>query len=245
MPSNHRKRSHRSSRYSRLPSGSKPGPRNKPSPTSTSTPNTKVATPYPLTGQAGQANQVLPTPTSPRPVTLACPFYKLNPAAYQSCARLKLSKISYVKQHLVRHHMVPTHCPRCLEIFSVFKDFEAHLRREERCEERSGKVEGITETVKEQLSRRSDHSVNEAEQWRDVWRIIFGREPPASPYVDLDLPEEINWYNDYLFSQVPDRLSERDVPQSSAEIRKLVLGTVVEVARDWKSLWQQGKVTAM
>ncbi|KAH8158448.1 hypothetical protein CIB48_g9794 [Xylaria polymorpha] len=181
-------------------------------------------------------------PTSPRPITLACPFYKLNPAGYQSCARLKLSKISYVKQHLVRHHMVPTHCPRCLEVFSAHKDFEAHLRREERCEARSGTIEGITEAVKKRLSQRSDHSVNEAEQWRDVWRIIFVRGPPRSPYIDLDLPEEINWYNDYLFSEVPDRLSGKDVPQSLAERRELVLETVEEVARDWKSLWQQGRV---
>ncbi|KAI0184978.1 hypothetical protein EV127DRAFT_221182 [Xylaria flabelliformis] len=233
MSSNPRKRSHRSSPYSRLSSGSKPKPRNKPSPASISTPNLETH------------QQVLPTPTSPRPFTLACPFYKLNPAAYQSCARLKLSKISYVKQHLVRHHMVPTHCPRCLDVFSSFTDFEAHLRRKERCKERSGTIEGITETVKAKLSRRSDHSVDEAEQWRDIWKIIFEREPPASPYIDLDLPEEINWYNDYLFSEVPKRLSGKDVPQLSAGGRELVLGTVEEIARDWKSLWQQGRVTAI
>ncbi|KAI0548167.1 hypothetical protein F4679DRAFT_551497 [Xylaria curta] len=233
MSSSHRKRSHRSSPYSRLSSGSKPKPRNRSNSTSISTPNLEAH------------QQVSPTPTSPRPFTLACPFYKLNPAAHQSCARLKLSKISYVKQHLVRHHMVPKHCPRCLDVFSEYKDFEAHLRRKERCEERSGKIEGITEAVKEKLSRRSDHSVDEAEQWRDIWKIIFEREPPASPYIDLDLPEEINWYNDYLFSQVPNRLSEKDVPQSLAERRELVLGTVEEIARDWKSLWQQGRVTAI
>ncbi|KAI1734104.1 hypothetical protein F4680DRAFT_439460 [Xylaria scruposa] len=228
------KHSHRLPPYSRPSSESKSKPRNKSSPKSVSTPNLETH------------QQVPPTPTtSPRPFTLACPFYKLNPAAYQSCARLKLSKISYVKQHLVRHHMVPTHCPRCLEVFSTFKDFEAHLRRKERCEERSGKIEGITEAVKEKLSRRSDHSVDEAEQWRDIWKIVFEREPPASPYIDLDLPEEINWYNDYLFSQVPDRLSGKDVPQSLAERRELVLGTVEEIARDWKSLWQQGRVTAI
>ncbi|KAJ2978538.1 hypothetical protein NUW58_g7462 [Xylaria curta] len=248
----------RLSQKPKLSSGSKSQTQNKPSPISTSTPNLKVAIPQPSScrsgcSTSGQAHRTLPTatptptrkPTPPRPITLACPFYKLNPAAHQSCARLKLSKISYVKQHLVRHHMVPTHCPRCLKVFSEFNDFHAHLRQEERCEERSGNVEGITETMKKQLSRRSDHSVGEAEQWRDIWKIIFGQRLRVSPYIDLDLPEEINWYNDYLFSEIPERLSRKDVPQTLVERRALVLGTVEEVARDWKSLWQQERVTAI
>ncbi|KAI0097205.1 hypothetical protein GGR51DRAFT_541778 [Nemania sp. FL0031] len=236
MPPSHKKHSHRTSPYSR-PSRSKPQHQKQPSLASTSTTDP-------------EANQALPTPrptprlkpTSPRSSTLACPFYKLNPAAYQSCARLKLSKISYVKQHLVRHHMAPRYCPRCLEIFSAFTDFEAHLLQKERCKEKQGEVEGITETVKERLSRRSDHSVNEAEQWRDIWKIIFGSNPPPSPYIDLDLPEEINLYNDYLFSEVPKRLCGKDVPQSSAERHKLVQDTVLEVAEAWKSLWRQRRV---
>ncbi|KAI1157549.1 hypothetical protein F5B18DRAFT_644634 [Nemania serpens] len=64
--------------------------------------------------------------------------------------------------------MSPMHCPRCLEIFSAFKDFDAHLRQDERCEERSGRVEGITEAIKEKLSRRADQSVNEAEREPDL-----------------------------------------------------------------------------
>lgn len=106
-------------------------------------------------------------------------------------------------------------------------------------------VEGITTTMKEQLSRRADQSASEAEQWCDIWKLLFGREPPASPYIDLDLPEEINWYNDYLFSQVPMRLSEQVVPPSVEERRELVLGTVLEVAQEWKTLWQQGRVRAI
>ncbi|KAI1111980.1 hypothetical protein F5Y14DRAFT_423258 [Nemania sp. NC0429] len=232
MSSDHRKHARRSSPYSRQPSGSRSRPQHKPSFASSSAPNLQV-------------HHTIPPSTPTRPTTLACPFYKLNPSTYQSCARVKLSKISYVKQHLVRHHTAPLHCPRCLEIFSAFKDFDAHLRQEKRCEERPGRVEGITEAVRERLSRRSDHSVDEAEQWRDIWKIVFGGEPPASPYVDLDLPEEINWYNDYLFSEVPARLSEMDVSQSLAERREFVLCTVEAVARDWKSLWQQGKITAL
>lgn len=141
--------------------------------------------------------------------------------------------------------MVPLHCKRCLEIFSDLNDYDAHRGRKKCREEKSGRVEGITESVKKKLSRRSDHLVNEAEQWRDIWKIIFeGAPTPPSPYVDFDLPEEINWYNDYLFKEVPARLSGMDAPESLAERREFVQGTVEEVARDWKSLWQQGKVGA-
>ncbi|KAI0527819.1 hypothetical protein F5B22DRAFT_640797 [Xylaria bambusicola] len=179
--------------------------------------------------------------TPPGAITLACPFYKFNPKTYQPCARLKLSKISYVKQHLVRAHIVPPHCPRCFEVFSTLLERDAHLRRteEEHCEVRPGTVEGITEATKEKLSQRSDQSVDEAEQWRDIWKIIFDEPPPHCPYIDQDLPEEINLYNDYLFSEVPKRVS------SSTERRELVQRTLEEVAREWKHLWRQGKVSAI
>ncbi|KAI1360640.1 hypothetical protein F5Y08DRAFT_343484 [Xylaria arbuscula] len=186
------------------------------------------------TGQISRAPNLTTTPA--RATTLACPYYKHNPAAHQSCARLKLSKISYVKQHLVRQHIVPTYCPRCLEIFSESEDFREHLSQIERCEERLGTVEGITKTMKEQLSRRADQSASEADQWRDIWKLIFGREPPATPYIDLGFSEEINWYNDYLLRQVPIRLSSQGVSQ------EIVQGAVEEVAREWKDLWQQGRV---
>ncbi|TGJ84905.1 hypothetical protein E0Z10_g3855 [Xylaria hypoxylon] len=180
---------------------------------------------------------------SSRPVaTFACPFYKYSPADYQPCARLNLSKISYVKQHLVRRHMAPKHCPRCLKIFPTYNDIVAHLRGTVRCKESSGNIEGITETKKEMLSRRSDQSLGEEGKWFELWDILFAQEcRPVSPYVDLDLPEEVNWLRDYLMSEVPERLHERQILQSQAAMRQVV-GTLVETVQDWKDLWKRGRI---
>ncbi|KAI0540199.1 hypothetical protein GGR58DRAFT_174700 [Xylaria digitata] len=192
---------------------------------------------------SGQGLERSKTVPSSRPVgTFACPFYKSSPANYQACARLNLSKISYVKQHLVRRHMAPKHCPRCFETFSTYSGFADHLRETVRCTERPGKIEGITEAKKEMLSRRSDPSLGDDGKWFELWDVLFGPQcRPASPYVDLDLPEEVNWLRDYLTSEVPGRLQEQKILQSQAETRKVV-DTLVETVQDWKCLWKRGSI---
>lgn len=40
---------------------------------------------------------------------LACPFYKMDPWKFDRCLTYKMSKMSYVKQHLLRYHDAP-HC---------------------------------------------------------------------------------------------------------------------------------------
>ncbi|KAF2973224.1 hypothetical protein GQX73_g345 [Xylaria multiplex] len=181
-------------------------------------------------------------PSSRPGYTFACPFYKSSPANYQACARLNLSKISYVKQHLIRRHMAPRHCPRCFETFPTYSGFADHLRETVRCTERPGKVEGITEAKREMLSRRSDSSLGDDGKWFELWDVLFRPQcQPASPYVDLELPEEVNWLRDYLMSEIPVRLQEQKMFRSQAETRKVV-DILVETVHDWKCLWKQGSV---
>ncbi|KAJ8121594.1 hypothetical protein ONZ43_g1992 [Nemania bipapillata] len=190
--------------------------------------------------RASSLNQKLKASTSSRAVaTLACPFYKSSPREHRACARLNLSKISYVKQHLVRRHMAPKHCPRCLEIFPTHNELNAHIRGTKRCETKAGKVEGITEEKKEKLSRRSDQSLSEEGKWFELWDILFQQDRPKSPYVDLDLPEEVNWLGDFLMSRVPERLCEKKILESQAATRQVVRA-LEESVRDWKEIWQGG-----
>jgi hypothetical protein len=83
----------------------------------------------------------------------------------------------------------------------------------------------------EQLSRlrlRANPTQSETEQWEEIWNILFlGVPMPASPYVDLDLPEEVNDLMEHMAQHVPPRiitelkLEEEDL---SRRLTELVLG---------------------
>jgi hypothetical protein len=45
---------------------------------------------------------------------LACPFWKLDPGKHRECFRMKLDRISRVKQHLNRKHAPDFYCEFCL-----------------------------------------------------------------------------------------------------------------------------------
>ncbi|OTA95202.1 hypothetical protein M434DRAFT_393942 [Hypoxylon sp. CO27-5] len=174
--------------------------------------------------------------TSPSPTrTLACPFYKMAPRQHQRCARLVLSKISYVKQHLIRYHSAGIYCPRCYETFSQISDLESHQRQNKVCKKSPEKeISGITATQKEWLSRRSNSTLTEEEKWREIYAFLFGDCPKSiCPYIDLDLPEEVNWLRDYVVSEAPGRLKEMNSTNDVADL----LSCVVE---DWKRHWREG-----
>ncbi len=139
---------------------------------------------------------------------LACPFYKQAPQQHRQCSRLNLTKPSYVKQHLVRKHPPCIHCSRCYQIFDTNKNFEEHQRKDPPCEKQEKRdLPGMTAEQVEMLKARSNPADDEARQWMAIWRIIFPtKSPPASPYIDLDVPEEVNELREYMAQSIPSRI---------------------------------------
>jgi hypothetical protein len=131
------------------------------------------------------------------PKLLACPFWKLNPGKHKSCFRMKLDKISRVKQHLIRKHTPDFYCEFCL---LILLDKESHQRHIESriCSYRSCEFSGITHHQQRELSRKSKPSLSESDQWFAIWDIVFPNRPrPTSSYIDPDLSEELCQFREY------------------------------------------------
>ncbi|KAI1079384.1 hypothetical protein F5B20DRAFT_177009 [Whalleya microplaca] len=193
--------------------------------------------------ESSRLSNKIPPNSSPAIKTLACPFYKRAPAEHQSCARVVLTKISYVKQHLIRRHSAPIYCPRCYETFGSNGELDDHYRKAIPCDIQHEKiVTGLSAAQREHLSRRSDQSLTDEGKWFEVWRTIFPNEPhPTSIFVDLDLPEEVNWLRDYMVTEIPGRL-QPIIPEQPEEVTERISDMLLGMITDWKSLWQKGKM---
>lgn len=147
---------------------------------------------------------------SDRKLTLACPYTKKDSISYKSCYKYTLSRIRDVKQHLARRHRNPLYCPRCMDTFETEGDRDGHIR-EFSCPLRpSITFDGITESQRQQLAKKSAYNASEEAQWFAVFDILFpGHDPrPESPYIDRELLQDITLYQDFLTSNGPRILSE-------------------------------------
>lgn len=88
------------------------------------------------------------------------------------------------------------------------------------------------------MSQRSNQSYTEEEKWFAIWKFLFReiKPRPISAYVDLDLPEEVNWLRDYVVSNTPDRLKDI-IPDGSHNAVADLLG---KIAEEWKTGWREG-----
>ncbi|KAK3381245.1 hypothetical protein B0H63DRAFT_475166 [Podospora didyma] len=130
---------------------------------------------------------------------LACPFYKHNSMRYVSCVRLRLTRVRDVKQHLVRRHRRPMHCPVCGVTFDDSASWDEHILARS-CVQRPGgfSIEGVTETQSTALARRVNRSLDEASQWFSIWTILFPDSPrPSSPYLSNHFEETLGMVYDY------------------------------------------------
>lgn len=132
-----------------------------------------------------------------------CPFYKRDPVKYLFCMmRQTLTGTNYVKQHLVRYHRPPIHCPTCGEVFQQKSARDAHIEKNT-CARREFKLEGMNLEQQEALRRTSRFAGHE-ERWYQIWDILFPGEPrPESPYVDDALEEIGRVYLKQLNQQQP------------------------------------------
>lgn len=148
--------------------------------------------------------------TSDRKLTFACPYTKKDPMSYRDCYKYTLSRIRDVKQHLARCHCNPPYCPRCMGTFETEEERDEHIR-EFSCPSRPpARLDGITESQKRQLARKSASNTSVEAQWFVVFDILFpGHDPrPQSPYIDSELLQDITLYQDFLTSSGPRILSD-------------------------------------
>jgi hypothetical protein len=133
----------------------------------------------------------------------ACPFYKMDPVRHRSCSTFRLTRISRVKQHLVRKHQRPIKCPRCMKTFTGEKAEDQRTRhlRIEACDlVEEQEPEGISEEKKLLLQRKAPSNWTEKQQWYGVFDTLFpNHQPrPESPYIHPDFVDAVWEFRDYL-----------------------------------------------
>lgn len=137
-------------------------------------------------------------------VTFACPFSKRHPARHQRCNRYKLSRIRDVKQHLKRRHLVPIYCSICGTTFDDEKTRDSHARKQKCPHQPLARIEGVTTLQCTQLSTKVSSKLSEEEQWFAVYAVVFPGHPrPRSPYIDRQVPEELQSFTDYFVNEGP------------------------------------------
>lgn len=143
--------------------------------------------------------------------SLACPFWKLDPTKHAKCFKRKLSKISYVKQHLQLVHAPEFYCQRCLDVFENEQNLEAHTSALNVACTRDGSksLNGITYQQRGKLAFKSKVQLSESDRWFVIWDIVFPKNPrPASAYVDQSLSEDLCHFVDFFQAQGRRILSE-------------------------------------
>lgn len=143
--------------------------------------------------------------TEDRPrVILACPFYKRDPSRYRNCRRILLTKISYVKQHILRAHRMPPHCQICNESFQTDDQMRQHIRSMT-CDRRPYiPPDGVTEDQIFQLRSRVNQKNSLEGQWHEVFDIIFPGSPrPTSVYLDPELSQDLDEFVNFLTTHGP------------------------------------------
>lgn len=156
--------------------------------------------------------------TEDRPrVILACPFYKWDPARYRNCRRILLTKISYVKQHILRAHRMPPHCQICNGSFQTDEQLRQHVRSMT-CERRPyAPPDGVTEERMIQLRSRVNQKNSLENQWYEVFDILFpGSARPASVYLDPELSQDLDEFVNFLTTQGPGIILDRVARPGSA-----------------------------
>ena len=90
------------------------------------------------------------------------------------------------------------------------------------------------------LKARSDPAKNEDGQWHEIWKILFPRKaPPASPYIELDIPPEVNELTESMAQGIPPKIVSRlreyvDLASTSSDdLTKELSDLIVEFASQW------------
>ncbi|OBT68832.1 hypothetical protein VE03_02218 [Pseudogymnoascus sp. 23342-1-I1] len=125
--------------------------------------------------------------------TLACPYLKSDPITH------------HVKQHLNREHVPEYYCQRCFRTdFRTEQDHQNHVNLSACPIEDPTILNGLSPQQQRQLSRKSNPSFSEEEQWFAMWIILFpGVQRPLSPYMDNGISEDMRLFREYCLTRGP------------------------------------------
>ena len=140
---------------------------------------------------------------SPHHASFACPFFKMNPVRHQACLFYKMSKISYVKQHLQRTHRGPRwRCSVCHDVFPDQAAYDRHLTAHECQGPRSkGRHDEMTEVQWEEIGRLTSRRAGSTTEsmWYAMFEVLFPGAPrPETPYVGSGIAEMTTHFRDYV-----------------------------------------------
>lgn len=124
----------------------------------------------------------------------ACPFTKRYPGKYTKCCALNLMDVSRVKQHLCRAtcHIMPKYCPICFETFPKEDVRDEHIQARTCSRQPPRKWEGISDSQREELSKRPRPGSTPRQLWNSIYRILFPGAPlPDNPYVEASCAKEL------------------------------------------------------
>lgn len=136
---------------------------------------------------------------------LACLFWKLDPSTHRECFKLTLKDTSRLKQHLNRKHAPEYYCERCLIVLPNEEAHREHIKPTVMaCLPKTCTFPGITYQQRGQLSKKSDPRQSEIQRWYSMWKIVFpDQPPPASPYIDTELSEDMCRFMEFAQAQGP------------------------------------------
>jgi hypothetical protein len=143
--------------------------------------------------------------------TLACPYLKLDPITHRECCKYQISRIRDVKQHLHRQHTPEFYCQRCFKTdFLDQQSLQSHVNLGTCPIEDPAILEGISNQQQKQLSRKSNPSLSEEDQWFAIWTILFpGVQRPLSAYMDTGVSEDMRLFREYCLTRGPAALGEQ------------------------------------
>ncbi|KAI2781979.1 hypothetical protein F4815DRAFT_464904 [Daldinia loculata] len=111
--------------------------------------------------------------------SLACLFYKRDPARYASCIKKKFENISALRQHLDNEHKLGVyHCKSCWNSFADQKSLDAHAA----CEPTYGSSVDQLPPIPKARGPNPNATFNN--KWYWTWKKLFGERTalPDCPY---------------------------------------------------------------
>ncbi|KAK7413766.1 hypothetical protein QQX98_007333 [Neonectria punicea] len=199
------------------------------------------------------ANQAKRCKTEEHHQSLACPFYKHDPIRHRRCHTYVMKRISYVKQHLQRNHQQPIHCMVCMAVFDDEDRLFEHSRAQScQMRPRDQRPDGMTPKQQKQLAVRANQKKNEAEQWYEIYTMLFpGADRPSSPYVSRDLSEDMSSFREFVEGQGGKMIQDRLIKSLQGPmveenlLRSLIHSAIQDIFPQWRSQslnYNQGQI---
>ncbi|KAK4445454.1 hypothetical protein QBC34DRAFT_384253 [Podospora aff. communis PSN243] len=134
--------------------------------------------------------------------SFACPFAKSDPVEHISCLKYQMKRIGDVKNHILRYHMMPVHCPTCgLEFKKAGRqkhDDRANHVRGRKCIVADfqfppgllspEQMDGLKECGEDSSQRGSKYE----RRWYALWTfLVNGSAAPSTPYAGSEFQERM------------------------------------------------------